>query len=84
MSDHHDKKEQKREEALRAIDRVGAESETIGTSNFVSMAKRAQKHLGAADADEADLIEVWGTRIGRIAGLMFAIGLLVYLAITYL
>lgn len=84
MSDHHDKKEQQREEALRAIDRVGAESETIGTSNFVSMAKRAQNHLGATDADEADLIEVWGTRLGRIAGLMFVIGLLVYLAITYL
>ncbi|MTI43435.1 hypothetical protein JM93_03856 [Roseibium hamelinense] len=77
----HDKK---RQEALKAIDRVQAESETIADSTFARMAHRAQDHLGAADKDPDDQIEVWGTRIGRVAGLIFAIGLVIYLVTTYL
>ncbi|MBO6756795.1 MAG: hypothetical protein JJ902_10760 [Roseibium sp.] len=79
-----DKHEAKRQDALKAIDRVQAESETVGTSTFVRMADRAQKHFSAADKDAQDPIEIWGTRIGRTAGLVFAIGLLIYLAVTYL
>ncbi|MTH98189.1 hypothetical protein [Roseibium sp. RKSG952] len=75
--------EKKRQDALRAIDRVQAESETIGSSTFVRMAHRATGHLGASDKDQDDKIEVWGTRIGRVAGLIFAIGLIIYLAVTY-
>jgi len=78
---HHDKK---REDALRAIDRVQAESETVGTSSFVRMADRAKNHMSAADKDSDDHIEVWGTRIGRGLGLLFAIGLVIYLINTYL
>lgn len=82
MSDpKHDKT---RDDALRAIDRVQAESETVAGSTFVRMAERAQTHLGAGDKDPDDKIEVWGTRIGRGAGLVFAIGLVIYLAVTYL
>jgi len=77
-------KEQQREEALKALDRVQAESETIVGSTFVRMADRAKDHLSAADKDNDDQIEVWGTRIGRGAGVIFAIGLVIYLAVTYL
>lgn len=84
MSGKKHPKEQQREEALRSLDRVGAESETIVGSTFVRMADRAKGHLSAADKDEEDQIEVWGTRIGRGAGLIFAVGLVIYLVVTYL
>lgn len=84
MSRKKHPKEQQREEALKALDRVQAESETIVGSTFVRMADRAKGHLSAADKDKDDQIEVWGTRIGRGAGVIFAIGLVIYLAVTYL
>lgn len=84
MSGDHDENDRKRQDALRALDRVEAESETIVGSTFVRMARQAQSHFGAADKDGQDLVEVWGTRIGRGAGLVFAVGLVIYLAITYL
>ncbi|MBG6207577.1 hypothetical protein IWQ49_002233 [Labrenzia sp. EL_126] len=84
MSKDKDSKERQREDALRSLDRVGAESETIAGSTFVRMADRAKGHMSAADKNEDDQIEVWGTRIGRGAGLVFAIGLVIYLVVTYL
>ncbi|WP_420334575.1 hypothetical protein [Roseibium sp.] len=84
MSRKKHPKEEQREEALKALDRVQAESETIVGSTFVRMADRAKNHLSAADKDNDDQIEVWGTRIGRGAGVIFAIGLVIYLAATYL
>ncbi|WP_421980197.1 hypothetical protein [Roseibium sp.] len=84
MSGKKHPKEEQREEALKALDRVQAESETIVGSTFVRMADRAKDHLNAADKDENDQIEVWGTRIGRVAGVIFAIGLVIYLFVTYL
>ncbi|MET1415997.1 hypothetical protein ABVF61_27250 [Roseibium sp. HPY-6] len=84
MSSKQHPKDKQREEALRSLDRVQAESETIVGSTFVRMADRAKSHLSAADKDEDDQIEVWGTRIGRGAGVIFAIGLVIYLAVTYL
>lgn len=84
MSRNKHPKEQQREEALKALDRVQAESETIAGSTFVRMADRAKDHLSAADKDNDDQIEVWGTRIGRVAGAIFAIGLVIYLLVTYL
>ncbi|WP_420339543.1 hypothetical protein [Roseibium sp.] len=80
----HKADQQRRDEALRAIDRAQAESETVVGSTFVRMADRARDHMSAADKDADDHIEVWGTRIGRSLGLMFAIGLVIYLAVTYL
>ncbi|MCV0427865.1 MAG: hypothetical protein K5905_20600 [Roseibium sp.] len=83
MSGSENLKDKKREEALKAIDRVQAESETIVGSTFVRMADRAKDHLSAADKDEDDQIEIWGTRIGRVAGALFAVGLVIYLVVTY-
>ncbi|MBO0346768.1 hypothetical protein J0X15_16190 [Roseibium sp. CAU 1637] len=74
----------RRARAFRDLDRVAAESETIGSSTFVRMAKRAQDHLGAADKAKTDPVEIWATRIGRSAGLIFALGLLIHLFLTYL
>lgn len=84
MTSHHDRQEAKRQEALRALDRAQAESETIGESLLARMAKQTQNHLGAADKDPDDPIEVWGSRIGRIGGVIFALGLIVYLARIYI
>ncbi|MEE4012985.1 hypothetical protein V1T76_13025 [Roseibium sp. FZY0029] len=87
MSDNENEKdhpkEKLRKEALRTLDRVNAESETVAGSTFVRMADRAKDHLSAADKDEDDRIEVWGSRIGRGLGLVFAIGLAIYLVVTY-
>jgi len=77
-------KEKEREEALKTLKRVETDSETVFGSTFVRMADRAKDHLNAADKDEDDRIEVWGTRIGRGAGAVFALGLVIYLIITYL
>lgn len=84
MSHREQKDEERRTEALRAIDRVQVESETIGSSSFVRMAHRARDHFAAADKDEKDAAEVWGARIGRTAGLLFAIGLVIHLFVTYM
>lgn len=76
--------ERRREEALHTLDRVGAESETLAGSTFVRMAERARGHMSADDRPQDDPIEVWGTRIGRGLGVIFAIGLVIYLVVTYL
>ncbi|TYC70145.1 hypothetical protein FMN63_09595 [Stappia sp. BW2] len=83
MSQSEHPKEKLRKEALHTLDRVNAESETVAGSTFVRMADRAKNHLSAADKDEDDRIEVWGSRIGRGLGVVFAIGLAIYLLVTY-
>ena len=47
------------------------------------VAERVKGHMSADDADQNDWAELWGTRIGRILGSVFAIGLLIYLVQTY-
>lgn len=84
MSKPDHSREKQRQDALHALDRVEAESETIAGSTFVRMADRAKNHMSAADKDEDDKIEVWGTRIGRGLGAVFAVGLVIYLVVTYL
>ncbi|GGB38194.1 hypothetical protein GCM10011316_07800 [Roseibium aquae] len=79
-----DPHKEKTRQALDDIKRVQAESETVLGSTFTRMADRAQKHMSAADKDANDPIEVLGTRIGRSAALVFFIGLIIYLAATYL
>ena len=66
-------------QAERALSRVDTEGEALGTSAFARTAKRAKDHLGANDADPDDPIEIWGTRIGRIGGAIFAIFLVLWL-----
>ena len=83
MTNKIDPHGQKQDEALQAIKRVEAESETVAGSTFVRMADRAKSHMSAADKDENDQIEVWGTRIGRGLGAIFFVGLVIYLFVTY-
>lgn len=77
---NHDNRE---EEAQRIIDRVNRETETVGTSSMLKASNRVRDHLGAADVDQDNRIEVLGTRIGRTLGLLFFIGLLIYMLKTY-
>ena len=66
-------------EAEQALRRVDAEGEALGTSALARAGNKAKGHLGASDVDPDDPIEVWGTRIGRIGGALFAIILVLYL-----
>jgi len=66
-------------ESRRILERIERETSPGGTSFVARAAKGARDHIGAADADRADPIEVWGTRIGRALGLIITIGLLVWL-----
>jgi len=83
-----DRQEKIAEEARRDLERIGEQGEVVGTSAMARAARasleRAGNHLGAADAPADDPIEIWGTRIGRGLGVVFFIGLLVYMAVTYL
>ena len=76
--------EQREREAQSALDRIEDESETVGTSSFARAASRTRDHFAAEDKLAGDdRNEIWGSRIGRGAGLLFAIVLAVYLAATY-
>ncbi|MBA5778472.1 hypothetical protein H2509_15180 [Stappia sp. F7233] len=84
MSKREELDREKTEEARRALRAVERDSETILPSSVARAADTARDHFMAGDKDPDDAIEVWGSRIGRIAGLFFAIGLVIYLAVTYL
>ncbi|WP_214476252.1 hypothetical protein [Mesorhizobium sp. dw_380] len=68
-------------ESRRILERVAQETDPAGTSLVARTAKGVRDHVAAADADRADPIEVWGTRIGRILGLLVALGLMVWLVL---
>ena len=69
---HHDEAESR-----RIINRVGAETE----ATMVQKARRrVSDHMAARDAPEDDWVEVWGSRIGRSLGVLFFLGLVVWLA----
>ncbi|MDW6022102.1 hypothetical protein SAZ10_10035 [Mesorhizobium sp. BAC0120] len=52
-------------ESQRILERVARDSSLFGrTTGF------ARDHFAAADADQNDWIEVWGTRIGRTLGIL--------------
>jgi type VI protein secretion system component VasF len=63
-----------REESRRILDRVAREVEA--SSPMTRVARRAQEHFGATDADQQDRIEIWGTRIGRALALVIVLVLL--------
>ncbi len=69
--------------ALRDLDRVTEQSETIGTSQFSRSANRARDHLMGVEDSASDPTEIWGKRIGRLLGLAFVIGLAVHLYLKY-
>jgi len=71
-------------EARKDLERIGDQSEVIGTSSFVRTANRARDHFAGADAPEDDAVEIWGRRVGRGLALIFVIFLIWWLAKTYL
>lgn len=83
MSLRHNEEFKITEQAKRDLNRVAGESDTIGTSAAARMATKIEGRFKAADVDQNDPIEVWGTRIGRTLGLIAFIGLAIYLFITY-
>ncbi|MHB2168393.1 hypothetical protein [Alsobacter sp. R-9] len=70
--EHRRREEERAEEARRTLERLSAETETVGHSALA----RAARHFGANDAPEGDRIELWGRRIGRSLGLVFALYLI--------
>jgi len=68
-------------ESRRILERVAHETDPSGTSFVARTTKGMRDHVAAADADRADPIEIWGTRIGRILGLLLALGLMVWLVL---
>jgi hypothetical protein len=68
-------------ESRRILERVARETDPAATSLVERTAKGMRDHVTAADADRADPIEVWGTRIGRIIGLLLALGLMIWLVL---
>ncbi|WP_027053114.1 hypothetical protein [Mesorhizobium erdmanii] len=68
-------------EARRILERVAQETDPAGTSFVARTTKGMRDHVAATDADRTDPIEVWGTRIGRILGLLLALGLMVWLVL---
>ena len=72
------------EQSRRILDRIAKESEAGGRSPVARGAERVRGHLGASDADQTDAIEVWGTRIGRVLGLVLFVVLVGWLLLTLL
>ena len=68
-------------ESRRILDRVSREAESGGASMAGRMATRVRGHVGARDVDRADWAEYWGTRIGRVLGLVIVAGLIVWLVL---
>ena len=71
-------------EAKRILERVAQDSETVGTSSVKRVAERVKGHLTAQDTDENEWAELWGKRIGRTLGAIFALVLVIYLLRTYI
>ena len=85
MNRREEQDEERRREAQRTLDRAGRDSETVGASSFARVARRTRDHFAASDKHaEHDPVEIWGSRVGRAAGLVFAVALVIYLAATYL
>jgi hypothetical protein len=85
MSDNsHQSRERQRQQALKDLEEAAAASEVFGTSAFARQAERASAHFRGEDADPDDRVELWGRRIGRGLSLIVFVGLLIYLAVTYL
>lgn len=60
-------------ESRRILNRIAAESEAGGSSLVARSLDRTRKHFDASDADPADPIEIWGTRIGRGLGIILLV-----------
>jgi hypothetical protein len=70
-------------ESQRILRVIARETEPGGAGFVARTTKDARDHFGAADIDPEDGIEYWGTRIGRVLGLIIAVALIVWL-VAYL
>jgi len=77
MAERHDSDRESR----RILERLARETDPGGTSFVARTTKGVRDHVAAADADRADPIEVWGTRVGRTLGLLLALGLMIWLVL---
>ncbi len=66
-------------ESRRILDRVERESDVVGRSALARTAEKARDHLAAADVDDRDGTEVWGTRVGRVLAIIAFAGLAIWL-----
>ncbi|BCH21821.1 hypothetical protein MesoLjLc_14400 [Mesorhizobium sp. L-8-10] len=69
-------------ESRQILDRVEREADASGLLG--GAARRTGARLAAQDADQEDRIELWGTRIGRVLGLVITLGLFVWLVLYLL
>ncbi len=83
MTDKHQTDAEREAEAKRILERIEQDAETVGTSSMRRVAERVKKHVSADDKDDNAWAELWGTRIGRGLGIIFAIVLIIYLLRTY-
>ncbi len=74
--------QERRDEAEAILRRVRQETEPQIGLSAERMSQGVRRHFWGGDADPADRIEVWGTRIGRLAGLAAFCGLAAYLAVS--
>lgn len=65
-------------ESRRILDQVERESKRGGYFALDALPGRARDHLQAADADQSDWAELWGTRIGRTIGAIALVALLIW------
>jgi hypothetical protein len=77
MADRQDSERESR----RILERIARETDPAGNSFVARSTKGMRDHVTAADADRADPIELWGTRIGRTLGLLLTLGLMVWLVL---
>ena len=76
-----DKDRERKAESRRILERVSQEAESGGRSVVDRAARRARDHVTAADVDQDDWAEYWGTRIGRMLGALALVGLIVWLVL---
>jgi hypothetical protein len=65
-------------ESRRILDRVAREADSSGLDLIGRATGRARNHIAAADADQNDRVELWGTRIGRAIGAVVLVALVIW------
>ena len=84
QKNHQREQEEKKREAQRILNRVEREAEQVGTSSMARTANKVRGHFLGEDASEADPIEIWGKRIGRILAAIVFVVLAVSLYVNYI
>ena len=67
-----DQRRRNEAESGRILDRVAKESDPSG-SFAIRATRKVQSHMRADDADQEDRAELWGTRIGRVIGVILLV-----------